>query len=114
MFIFYFLKHNLAENIVPLVLKICSKLQTSHIIAPCSVFGKNILPRIACKFDSSPISDVVEILSEDTFKRPIYAGNALVTLQLLVSFFLLRTYFLGFDKVFNSSSNFISFKCRIY
>ena len=53
----------------------------THIIGPATAYGKNILPRVAAMMDVNQISDVMAIDSEDTFKRPIYAGNAIATVQ---------------------------------
>ncbi len=68
-----------AENLAELVLSIAQEY--SHILAPASVSGRNLLPRIAASLDVAQISDVTAILSKDTFVRPIYAGNALATVQ---------------------------------
>ena len=73
------LKNPIAENIEPVVLSIAEKY--SHIMAPATTFGKNIFPRIAVKLDLAQISDVIKIISNDTFMRPIYAGNAIATIK---------------------------------
>ena len=69
----------IAELIAPIVCSL-SKNYT-HIITPASTFGKNIMPRVAGLLDVSQISDVIKIESENTFVRPIYAGNAIATVQ---------------------------------
>ena len=73
------LKNPIAENIEPIVLSVAEKY--SHIMAPATTFGKNIFPRIAVKLDLAQISDVIKIVSNDTFMRPIYAGNAIATVK---------------------------------
>jgi electron transfer flavoprotein alpha subunit len=73
------LKNHIAENIEPLVISLANNY--SHIIAPATTFGKNIFPRIAVKLDIAQVSDVIKIISEDTFMRPIYAGNAIATVK---------------------------------
>ena len=69
----------IAENIEPVILSLAEKY--SHILAPATTFGKNVMPRVAVKLDVAQISDIVNIESEDTFIRPIYAGNALATVK---------------------------------
>ena len=73
------LKHGLAEEVAELVLSVADKY--SAIVAPATAYGKNILPRVAAKFDVMQISEVTKVLGPDTFERPIYAGNAIQTVQ---------------------------------
>ncbi|EEP81503.1 electron transfer flavoprotein alpha-subunit [Uncinocarpus reesii 1704] len=72
---------SLPENYAPLLVENIKKGGFTHIIAPHSAFGKNILPRVAALLDVQQISDITAIESEDTFVRPIYAGNAILTVQ---------------------------------
>jgi electron transfer flavoprotein alpha subunit len=71
--------HGLAENVAAQVLAIASNY--SHILFPATASGKNVAPRVAAKLDVSQISDITKIDSPDTFERPIYAGNAIATVQ---------------------------------
>ncbi len=73
------LEHLLAENVAEQVLSMASAY--SHILAPATVFGKNVLPRVAAKLDVAQVSDISKVVSPDTFERPIYAGNAIATVQ---------------------------------
>jgi electron transfer flavoprotein alpha subunit len=72
-------EHGLAENIAPLVVSLASGY--SHVLAPASSFGKNLMPRVAALLDVQQVSDITKVESADTFVRPIYAGNALATVQ---------------------------------
>jgi len=69
------------EALTPLILALQNQFKYSHIIAGASAFGKNLTPRVAAKLDVSPISEVTEVKSPDTFVRTIYAGNAVLTLK---------------------------------
>ena len=73
------LAHGLAENVAAQVLSIAS--QYSHILFPATAAGKNVAPRVAAKLDVAQLSDVTKVVSADTFERPIYAGNAIATVQ---------------------------------
>ncbi|MBC3931884.1 electron transfer flavoprotein subunit alpha/FixB family protein [Undibacterium curvum] len=69
----------LAENIAEQVLAVAAAY--SHILAPATAYGKNILPRVAAKLDVAQISEITKVDAPDTFERPIYAGNAIATVQ---------------------------------
>jgi electron transfer flavoprotein alpha subunit len=69
----------LAENVAEQALAIAGAY--SHILAPATAFGKNILPRVAAKLDVAQISEITKVDAPDTFERPIYAGNAIATVQ---------------------------------
>jgi len=69
----------LAENVAPLVIKLAADY--SHLLAPAGTFGKNLMPRVAALLDVQQISDITGVESPDTFERPIYAGNAIATVQ---------------------------------
>ena len=66
-------KNSLAENVGNLVTELAEGY--SHVLAPATTNGKNFMPRVAAKLDVSQISDISAVISEDTFERPIYAGN---------------------------------------
>jgi electron transfer flavoprotein alpha subunit len=73
------LAHPLAEDLAPLIVKLAEGY--SHVLAPTTTAGKNVMPRAAALLDVAQISDIVGVVSADTFVRPIYAGNALATVQ---------------------------------
>mgnify|MGYP003330104884 CR=1 FL=1 len=68
-----------AENFAPVIIKLAENY--SHIICSANTFGKNLMPRIAAHLDTSQISDIIKVISPDTFVRPIYAGNAFATVK---------------------------------
>jgi electron transfer flavoprotein alpha subunit len=72
-------EHGLAENVAPLLVGMASDY--SHLLAPATTAGKNLMPRVAALLDVMQVSDISAVVSADTFVRPIYAGNALATVQ---------------------------------
>jgi electron transfer flavoprotein alpha subunit len=72
-------EHGLAENLAPLVVGLAEGY--THLLAPTTTAGKNLMPRVAALLDVMQISDISAVVSPDTFVRPIYAGNALQTVQ---------------------------------
>lgn len=73
--------HPLAERIAPLIVHHATSV--SHVLAPATTFGKNLLPRVAALLDIGQISDVIKIVDRETFYRPIYAGNAIAKIKSL-------------------------------
>ena len=88
-------EHGLAENMAAQVLAIASGY--SHILFAATASGKNIAPRVAAKLDVGQISDITKVDSVDTFERPIYAGNAIATVQSLDAIKVLTVRTTGFD-----------------
>ena len=68
-----------AENFTPVIVKLAENY--SHIVCSANTFGKNLMPRIAAHLDTSQVSDIIKVISPDTFLRPIYAGNAFATIK---------------------------------
>jgi electron transfer flavoprotein alpha subunit len=95
-------ENSLAENLANLIKDLSSNY--SHILAPSNTFGKNFMPRLAALLDVSQITDVLEVVSEDTFKRPIYAGNAIATVQTNDSIKVLTVRTTAFEKAKDGGS----------
>ena len=89
------LAHGLAENVAAQVLAIAANY--SHILFPATAAGKNVAPRVAAKLDVGQISDVTQVISADTFERPIYAGNAMATVQSTDGIKVITVRTTGFD-----------------
>ncbi|RKU05175.1 electron transfer flavoprotein subunit alpha [Burkholderia sp. Nafp2/4-1b] len=91
------LADGLAENVEATVLALASNY--SHILAPATAYGKNVAPRIAAKLDVAQISEITAVVSADTFERPIYAGNAIATVQSSDPIKVVTVRATGFDPV---------------
>ena len=93
----------LAENVAEQALAIAKDY--SHILAPATAYGKNILPRVAAKLDVAQISDITKVDSADTFERPIYAGNAIATVQSTDAIKVITVRTTGFDPAATSGGS---------
>ena len=91
------LAEGLAENVEATVLNVAKDY--SHIVAPATAYGKNVAPRIAAKLDVAQISEITAVVSADTFERPIYAGNAIATVQSSDAIKVITVRATGFDAV---------------
>jgi electron transfer flavoprotein alpha subunit len=89
------LAEQLAENVAAQVLAIASAY--SHLLFPATAHGKNVAPRVAAKLDAQQISDITKVISPDTFERPIYAGNAIATVQSADKIKVITVRTTGFD-----------------
>jgi len=96
-------KNSLAENVGNLVAELAESY--SHVLAPATTNGKNFMPRVAAKLDVSQISDISAVISEDTFERPIYAGNCIATVQSSDSIKVITVRTTGFDACEASGGN---------
>lgn len=92
----------LAENIAEQILAIASAY--SHILAPATAYGKNILPRVAARLDVGQISEITKVDAPDTFERPIYAGNAIATVQSTDAIKVITVRTTGFDAAATGGS----------
>ena len=90
-----YFEHGLAENIAAQVLAIAKDY--SHLLFPATAAGKNVAPRVAAKLDVGQISDITKVDAADTFERPIYAGNAIATVQSLDAIKVITVRTTGFD-----------------
>jgi len=88
-------EHQLAENISRLIVELAGNY--SHIVAPATTNGKNFMPRVAALLDVAQLSDIIAVESADTFQRPIYAGNAIATVQSLDNIKVITVRSTGFD-----------------
>ena len=91
------LEHGLAENIAAQVIALAAN--HSHIVFPATAAGKNVAPRVAALLDVGQVSDVIKVISADTFERPIYAGNAIATVQSGDKIKVLTVRTTGFDPM---------------
>ena len=89
--------HQLPENVAPLIAELGKEY--SHILAAATTTGKNVLPRVAALLDVDQISEIIAVESADTFKRPIYAGNAIATVQSDAAIKVITVRGTGFDAV---------------
>ncbi len=89
------LAHGLAENVAATVLSVAKHY--SHILFPATAGGKNVAPRVAAKLDVAQISDITKVVAADTFERPIYAGNAIATVQSADAIKVITVRTTGFD-----------------
>ena len=96
-------KNSLAEELSNLVVSLASSF--SFILAPATTFGKNLLPRVSAKLDVQQISDIISVESEDTFKRPIYAGSCIATVKSNDTVKLITVRSTAFDPVTNDNSD---------
>ncbi len=93
----------LAENVAAQVLAIAGNY--SHILFPATAGGKNVAPRVAAKLDVAQISDITKVVSADTFERPIYAGNAIATVQSSDATKVITVRTTGFDATAATGGN---------
>jgi electron transfer flavoprotein alpha subunit len=89
------LEHALAENVAAQILGLAASY--THIVFAATASGKNIAPRVAAKLDVGQVSDITKVIGPDTFERPIYAGNAIATVQAMDATKVLTVRTTGFD-----------------
>ena len=89
------LAHGVAENLTAQVVTLAAGY--SHLLFTATAFGRNVAPRVAAKLDVAQVSDITKVISADTFERPIYAGNAVATVQSLDAIKVITVRATGFD-----------------
>ncbi|MCF2861533.1 FAD-binding protein [Pseudoalteromonas sp. Cnat2-41] len=94
--------HQLAENTADLIVSLAGDY--SHLFASATTTGKNIMPRVAALLDKAQVSDIIDVIDADTFKRPIYAGNAIATVKSLESVHVITVRASAFDAVSSDGS----------
>jgi electron transfer flavoprotein alpha subunit len=92
----------IAEDLSDLILSISESY--THILAPATTFGKNLMPRVSAKLDSQQISDIISVESDDTFKRPIYAGSCIAKVKSNDSIKVITVRSTAFDAVGKNNS----------
>jgi len=97
------LAHGLAENVTAQVVALAAGY--SHLLFPATAYGKNIAPRVAAKLDVGQISDITKVDDPDTFERPIYAGNAIATVQSQDAIKVITVRTTGFDAAASSGGS---------
>ena len=96
-------KNVIAEDLSSLILANCEGY--THILAPSTTFGKNLMPRISAKLDTQQISDIISVESDDTFKRPIYAGSCIATVKSNDDIKVITVRSTAFDPITSNSSD---------
>ena len=91
------LEHQLPESLAPMIKEVATGY--SHVLAPATTFGKNLMPRASALLDSQQISDISAVIDQDTFKRPIYAGSCIATVKSNDSIKLITVRATAFDPV---------------
>ena len=91
------LEHQLPEALAPMIKEVATSY--SHVLAPATTFGKNLMPRASALLDSQQISDISGVIDQDTFKRPIYAGSCIATVKSNDSIKLITVRATAFDPV---------------
>src|SRR5438552_8080383 len=105
------LAEQLAENVAAQVLDIVARVEPglhpgyTHVLFPATAHGKNVAPRVAAKLDVGQVSDITKVVSSDTFERPIYAGNAIATVQSADKVKVVTVRTTGFDAAANSGGS---------
>jgi electron transfer flavoprotein alpha subunit len=97
------LAEGLAENVEATALNVAKDY--SHVLAPATAYGKNVAPRLAAKLDVAQVSEITAVVSPDTFERPIYAGNAIATVQSADPIKVITVRATGFDPVAAEGGN---------